>query len=98
MGLTVIFPDGEIVFGDIAVGASTAYKVVPNGVYGYAAYRYRVEQVEFTQPVIDWVGEAPLGRARFTYKLDFDSDRTAREAIHLVEVTNDASASGLPND
>ena len=87
--LTVIFPDAELEFGDIPVGATTAYKVVPRGVYAYAAYRYKIGQVDVTQRVPDFVGASPMGRGRFSYELEFDSGQTRRGVITLIDVTND---------
>ena len=87
--LTVVFPDSEVEFGDIPAGSTTSYKVVPRGVYAYAAYRYKIGRVDVTQPVRDFVGASPMGRARFSYRLEFDSSRTPRGVISLVEVTND---------
>jgi hypothetical protein len=88
-GLTVVFPDSEVEFGDIPAASTTTYKVVPRGVYAYAAYRYKLGRAEVTQPVRDFVGASPMGRGRFSYRLEFDSSRTPRGAVSLVEVTND---------
>jgi len=87
--LTIVFPGSEVEFGSIPAGGTTAYKVVPRGVYAYAAYRYKVGRVEVTQPVRDFVGASPMGRARFSYRLEFDSSQTLRGVITLVDVTND---------
>jgi hypothetical protein len=87
--LTIIFPDSEVEFGDLPVGAATAYQAVPRGVYGYAAYRFKRDRVPVTQRVRDFVGAAPMGRARFSYRLELDSSQMPRGAIRLVEVTND---------
>jgi hypothetical protein len=87
--LTVLFPEDEIRFGDIVAGGSTEYQAVPNGVYGYAAYRFRVDGETVLQPVIDWVGEVPLEGDSFTYVIDFDSSRSQWEMVRLLEVTRD---------
>src|SRR5213078_4814025 len=63
--LHVLFPDQEIVYGDVAANATTAYKVAPKGVYRYAAYRYDINGESITQPVIDFVGESPIDGATF---------------------------------
>ncbi len=85
----MLFPGSELEFGDVPVGTTTAYKGAPGGVYSYAAYRYGVGRSVVTQPVIDFVGESPMGAARFTYRLEFDSSRPRPSQIGLVEVTQD---------
>jgi hypothetical protein len=87
--LTVLFPDSQIVFGDVAAGSTTPYQIARDGVYGYAAYRYKVGALVVTQPVVDFVGASPLGRARFTYRLELNSSRTPRGEIRLIEVKKD---------
>jgi hypothetical protein len=62
---------------------------VPNGVYGYAAYRFEVDGQEVTQPVIDWVGEAPLDADTVTYTVDFDPSRPGLQMVQLLDVTQD---------
>jgi hypothetical protein len=86
--LTLLFPDEEIFFGDVAAGATTAYVDVKNGVYGYAAYRYELDGSEVTQPVIDWVGEEGK-QGWFTYTIDFDPARAAMQRIMQQSVTQD---------
>jgi len=87
--LTILFPEDEIVFGDIAVGSTTEYRTVPNGVYGYAAYRLVVNGQVMTQPVSDWVGEKPMPGHSFTYTLDFDPDRQRRQTVQLIGIIRD---------
>jgi hypothetical protein len=58
--LVVMFPMEQVSFGDLPGGTTTEYKSVSNGVFRYAAYRFRVADREHTQPVIDWVGESPM--------------------------------------
>lgn len=86
--LTLLFPDEEIFFGDVAAGATTEYVDVNNGVYGYAAYRYELDGSEVTQPVIDWVGEEGK-QGWFTYTIDFDPTRAAMQRIMQQSVTQD---------
>ena len=86
--LTLLFPDEEIFFGDVAAGATTGYVDVKNGVYGYAAYRYDFDGSEVTQPVIDWVGEEGK-QGWFTYTIDFDPTRAAMQRIMQQSVTQD---------
>lgn len=88
VGLTVVFPDDEIEFGDIPVGGSTPYKPVPNFVYSEAVYRFRIGDLEHTQSLLDF-GLPRLQRARFSYRLDFDPQRPMRGTILLLEITND---------
>lgn len=87
--LTVLFPDGELAFGDVAAGATTEYMHAPSGVYRYAAYRYEVDGEERLQPVIDWMGEAPMEGESFTYTIRYDPSQTDMLAIQLGEVTQD---------
>lgn len=65
--LRVLFPDQEIVYGDIPPRATTAYKVAPKGVYGYAAYKYDLNGETITQPVIDWVASRPSRQHVYVY-------------------------------
>jgi hypothetical protein len=62
---------------------------VPNGVFGYAAYRLDVDGDIVTQPVIDWVGERPMEGRAFTYTIDVDPRRPRFQIIRLVRVTRD---------
>jgi hypothetical protein len=82
--LTVLFPEDQVAFGDIAVGETSPYREVAHGVYSYAAYRLEVDGGLVTQPVIDWVGEVPMDGESFTYALLVDSHR-----VDLVSVTRD---------
>jgi hypothetical protein len=87
--LTVLFPEDEIKFGDIPPGTTTDYQDVPNGVYGYAAYRFEIDGKGILQPVTDWVGEEPWGGKAFTYTIGFDSNRPQGMMVQLIEVTID---------
>lgn len=87
--LSVLFPEDEVQFGSISPGMTTSYQDVPNGVYGYAAYRFDVDGEIITQPVIDWVGEVPLGGDTFTYVINFSSSRSQWEMVKLIEVKID---------
>lgn len=87
--LSVIFPEDQIYFGDIAPGATTDYIVVPNGVYRYAAYEFDLNGQRITQPVIDWVGETPLEGNLFTFTINIDPNRNDWQIIQLIEVTKD---------
>ena len=82
--LTVLFPEEQVHFGDVAVGATSTYVDVQHGVYSYAAYRLEVDGTLVTQPVIDWVGEEPMEGQSFTYSLAVDLYR-----VELVTVTRD---------
>ena len=85
--LRVQFPPGEVAFGDVRANSTTAYKPVPGGVYGYAAYRLRVGDREVSVPVIDWVGEVPLEGSAFTYVVVVDAK--AELPVALVRVERD---------
>lgn len=87
--LSVLFPEQEVAFGDVAANATTEYKVFPKGVYGYAAYRYDMNGKTITQPVIDWVGEKPMQGSAFTYTILFDPNNPQLQAVQLVKVARD---------
>jgi hypothetical protein len=88
LGLTVVFPESQrIEFGDVAAGETSEYRVVPTGVYRYAAYEYQADDGTISQPVTDWVGELPMAGSRFTYKLAVRSG--AGLQVELVEVVVD---------
>lgn len=88
--LVVCFPEDYIAFGDIPAGTTTEYKDVPNGVYGYAAYKFEVDGEIVTQRVVDWVGENPMSGILFTYTIDFDPNReNTWSRIRLTDVKND---------
>jgi hypothetical protein len=89
VNLTVLFPEGEVKVGDISIGSTTEYQEVPNGVYGYAAYRYVLDGELILQPVIDWVGEKPLVGDKFTYLIEFSATRPQWERVRLIEVIID---------
>jgi hypothetical protein len=84
IALRVLFPHEEIAFGDVPAGAMSAYQPAPGGVYGYGAYRLRVDAREVTVPVIDWVGESPLQGSAFTYVVAVDPH--ADPPVRLVRV------------
>jgi hypothetical protein len=92
--LVVIFPDERIEFGDVPAGATTEYQAFSHGIYRYAAYNAEVDGQKYEQPVIDWVGEAPMQGNAFTYILAADPSRwkTEGQVIRLVKVTEDQSA------
>jgi hypothetical protein len=87
--LTVLFPDSQTSFGDVAVGAATPYRTVARGVFRYAAYRLEIDGEIVTQPVIDWVGEMPMEGRAFTYTIDVDFRRPRLQTIQLLTVTRD---------
>jgi hypothetical protein len=87
--LTVLFPDSQTAYGDVAVGATTTYRTVARGVFRYAAYRLDLDGEMVTQPVIDWVGETPMEGRAFTYTIDVDLRRPRLQTIRLVSVTRD---------
>jgi hypothetical protein len=87
--LSVLFPDDEVEFGDVAAGATTDYKEVPHGVYHYSAFKLEVKGKMFTQVVSDWIGEQPMKEKAFTYMIDFSPNRDKSEIVHLIKVTED---------
>lgn len=86
--LVVRFPEDRVEFGDVLPGETTDFRVVPFGVYRYAAYDFEVEGQEYQQPVVDWVGESPMNGVAFTYILDVDPStwETEGQVIWLVDV------------
>jgi hypothetical protein len=86
VNLTVIFPDERIGFGDVPPGATTSYRNAERGVYAYAAYGLEIDGAVLTQPVIDWVGEVPLGGSSFTYTLEVHPLGSPFEIVTLVSV------------
>lgn len=96
VGLVVLFPglatgpaSGRVEFGDVPAWQTTEYREVPGGVYRYAAYEYVVDSRVARQPVVDWVGEAPMAGSRFTYRVAFDASKRPGTQILLVEVEVD---------
>jgi hypothetical protein len=90
-GLVVCFPVDQIAFGNVSAGTTTEYHEVPGGVYRYAAYNAQVNGKKYEQPVVDWVGEAPIQGAAFTYVVNVDPQQweTAGQVIQLVRVDKD---------
>jgi hypothetical protein len=90
-GLVVHFPVDQIVFGNVPVGTTTEYHEVQGGVYRYAAYTAEVNRKNYEQPVVDWIGEAPIEGTAFTYIVKVDPQRweTAGQVIQLVRVKKD---------
>jgi hypothetical protein len=94
--LTVLFPGPtadalarRVVFGDVSAGEMTEYSSVPDGVYRYAAYEYSVAGHPAIQAVVDWVGEAPLVGAKFTYRIALDPNKPIGDQVELIEVLID---------
>jgi hypothetical protein len=88
--LTVVFPDFvRVPFGDVAVGMTTEYEPVRDGVYRYAAYRLEINGEIVSQPVIDWVGEQPMEGQDFTYTIEVDTTRPRYQWVRLTRVTRD---------
>ena len=71
--LTVFSPGSEVNFGTINPGETTEYRVMPGGVYHYAAFEFTDNDERVVQPVIDFVGESPMRGSRFTYSLSLRS-------------------------
>jgi hypothetical protein len=88
-GLTVLFPDERLEFGDIPAGSSTNYQLASKGVYRYAAYQYRHHGSVITQPVIDFVGEVPMPGQAFTYSIELTGEAPPSMRIRLVATTRD---------
>jgi hypothetical protein len=85
LALRVQFPDATVDFGDVRAGATSDYRAVPGGVYGYAAYRVRLEGKAVDVPVIDWVGEKPLPDGSYTYVLAVDPRADLPVQLERVE-------------
>lgn len=87
--LSILFPEDDIHFGNISPSTTTDYQDIPNGIYGYAAYRFELDGQMVIQPVTDWVGEVPLDGDTFTYVINFNSNRNQGEMVKLLEVKKD---------
>jgi len=74
VGLTVYSPGSQVEFGTIAPGATSEHRVMPGGVYRYAAFRFTHDGQPVEQPVIDFVGEEPERGREFTYTLRVSTD------------------------
>jgi hypothetical protein len=70
--VVVLFPDEQITFKSVALGATTAYQPVPNGVYSYAAYEMTFNGRTIKQGASDWLGEKSMSGEAFTYILSID--------------------------
>jgi hypothetical protein len=88
-GLSVLFPDERVEFGDVPAGSTSTYRTVNKGVYQYAAYEFRVDAQQRRQPVIDWVGERPMSGQAFTYAIEMVDDQPGGVAIRLVSTNLD---------
>lgn len=87
--LVVCFPNDNVSFGKVPVGTTTGYREVPEGVYSYAAFRYRIDGASGVVPVIDWVGEQPINGKMFTYRVDTPTGSDGMRRIRLVSVRRD---------
>ena len=73
-GVTVAFPDDEVVYGTLAPGAASGYRAVERA-YRYAYVRTTVDGDTMVLQPIDYVGETLLEPGRYTYRLDLaDTD------------------------
>jgi hypothetical protein len=88
-GLSAMFPDERVEFGDVPAGATSTYRTVTRGVYPYAAYEFHVDAELRSQPVIDWVGERPMSGQAFTYAIEMVDDRPWGLNIRLVSTSRD---------
>jgi hypothetical protein len=87
--LVVLFPHQRVEFGSLAAGFATPYRVVPDGVFRYAAYEFRVGGRVQHQPVIDWVGEEPMEGRAFTYSIELVNTPSSGLTIRLVSTRRD---------
>jgi hypothetical protein len=86
--LSVIFPDRvRVDYGTVSPGATTDHRLVPGGVFEYAAYTLEVDGRRVDQPVIDWVGEQPMEGRSFTYTIEVDASQ--QRPVRLVAVARD---------
>ena len=72
--LHLLFPQEEVVIGDVAAGTASDYVEVAHGVYNYSAFRFLRGGESVVQPVIDLVGETPRPIDDYTYLLGVDPD------------------------
>jgi hypothetical protein len=87
--LVVLFPEERMAFDNVPAGATTPYRESSRGVFRYAAYQFRVGDLVYTQPVIDWVGEQPMAGKAFTYSIELFDSPPSRPQIRLVTTTQD---------
>ena len=87
--IVVLFRDERVQFGDLPVHGSTSYRSTSNGVFRYAAYEFRAENQLHHQPVIDWVGEAPLEGEAFMYSVELIEHESGRPFLKLTDVRRD---------
>jgi len=76
--ITVIFPQERLPFVDVKGGQTSSYEPVQRGVYSYAAIKLDMRGQTLDYPVIDWMGEQPLGPGRFTIKVTINPDAPSR--------------------
>jgi hypothetical protein len=68
----------------LAVGERTGYQEVAQA-YRIATVNTRIDNLPHTLQVIDFVGESPLGRGRFTYRLELVGDPGSPLSLTLIE-------------
>jgi|AntRauTorckE6833_2_1112554.scaffolds.fasta_scaffold06021_3 hypothetical protein len=85
--LSVSFPDGEIVFGDIKSGEMSIYKDIERA-YRYAYVETEIQGKKAVLQPIDYVGESYLSPGLYTYILNVEeSDVTGSEGSIFMNLT-----------
>lgn len=69
--VVVGFARETVVYGDVPAGGTTAYRDAGTA-YRYAYIEATAQGRRLVIQPIDYVGECPLGRGRFTYRLTAD--------------------------
>lgn len=87
--LSALFPAEQVLFGDVHPGATSPYRAVPSGVYRYSAWRFERDGALVVQPVIDWVGEAPMEGEAFTYTITMRRGEDGVDRVWITDVTRD---------
>ena len=76
----VSFPQGDAEFGSVAAGDVTAYQELP-GAYHYGYVEVVADGDTLRIVPIDYVGEEPLRRGRYTFVLDIEGQDLVLEFV-----------------
>jgi hypothetical protein len=86
--LTVLFPDDEVRFRDVAVRSATPYVTVKHGVGPYAAFKFVSKGVPVQQNVVDFVGWKPIKGAAFTYRVHLEVG-VSQPFLRVIEIVKE---------
>jgi hypothetical protein len=86
--LSVLFPEDEVEFGDVAPGAFSSYREVAHGVGPDASFRFVLNGVPINQYVADFVGWKPIKGVAFTYRVRLEAGRS-QPFLNVIAVVRD---------